>query len=99
MKHLALAFALLTAACGTESRPETDASEPDASAVAEPSDPRWFRPLEFTAIERPIGATQAASARSRPSSWASAVKFVSTVSQPGWLFGQSVTGRTPIRRM
>ena len=34
MKHLAFALALLAAACGTESRPETDASEPDASAVA-----------------------------------------------------------------
>ena len=34
MRHLALALALLTAACGTETRPETDASEPDSSAVA-----------------------------------------------------------------
>ena len=46
-----------------------------------------------------IGPIQADLARRRPSSRASAVKFASTASQSGWLFGQSLTGRTPIRPM
>ncbi len=34
MKRLAFALALLTAACGSETKPETNASEPDASVAA-----------------------------------------------------------------
>ena len=69
MKRLALALALLSAACGTESRPEMDAPEPDASAVAaEPSaGEREGEPLaskEPSAGERegePLASTRALS--------------------------------------
>ena len=40
-----------------------------------------------------------AGAGHNPSSRARAVKFASTMCHEGWVFGQSLTGRTPIRSM